>query len=105
MCKDSFFNSNRGIINSTALSAGLPTMHGIRATAEGRGMMSYSANFLALFRRAAEKVDKILRGASPGDLPVEQPTQFDLMVNLKTAAALGLTLPPTLIGLADEVVE
>jgi putative ABC transport system substrate-binding protein len=105
VCTDSFFNSNRGLINSTALTAGLPTMHGIRATAEGGGMMSYSANFPALFRRAAEKVDKILRGAAPGDLPVEQPTQFDLMVNLKTAAALGLTLPPTLIGLADEVVE
>jgi putative tryptophan/tyrosine transport system substrate-binding protein len=105
VCTDSFFNSNRGIINSTALTAGLPTMHGIRATAEDGGMMSYSANFPALFRRAAEKVDKILRGAAPGDLPVEQPTQFDLMVNLKTAAALGLTLPPTLIGLADEVVE
>jgi len=74
-------------------------------TAEGGGMMSYSANFPALFRRAAEKVDKILRGAKPGDLPVEQPTQFDLMINLKTAAALGLTLPPTLIGLADEVIE
>src|SRR3954464_13998053 len=105
VCTDSFFNSNRGLINSTALTAGLPTMHGIRATAEGGGMMSYSANFPALFRRAAEKVDKILRGASPRDLPVEQPTQFDLMVNLKTAAALGLTLPPTLIGLADEVIE
>lgn len=105
VCTDSFFNSNRGLINSTALTAGLPTMHGIRATAEGGGMMSYSANFPALFQRAAEKVDKILRGAAPGDLPVEQPTQFDLMVNLKTAAALGLTLPPTLIGLADEVIE
>jgi len=105
VCTDSFFNSNRQIINSTAIAAKLPTMHGIRATAEGGGMMSYSANFPALFRRAAEKVDKILRGAKPGDLPVEQPTQFDLMINLKTAAALGLTLPPTLIGLADEVIE
>ncbi|MGB7280563.1 MAG: ABC transporter substrate-binding protein [Pseudolabrys sp.] len=105
VCTDSFFNSNRQIINSTAIAAKLPTMHGIRATAEGGGMMSYSANFPALFRRAAEKVDKILRGAKPGDLPVEQPTQFDLMVNLKTAAALGLTLPPTLIGRADEAIE
>jgi putative ABC transport system substrate-binding protein len=105
VCTDSFFNSNRGLINSTAIAAKLPTMHGIRATAEGGGMMSYSANFPALFRRAAEKVDKILRGAKPGDLPVEQPTQFDLMVNLKTAAALGLTLPPTLVSLADELIE
>jgi putative ABC transport system substrate-binding protein len=105
VCTDSFFNSNRLLINSTAITSKLPTMHGIRATAEGGGMMSYSANFPALFRRAAEKVDKILRGAKPGDLPVEQPTQFDLMVNLKTATVLGLTLSPTLIGLADEVVE
>jgi putative ABC transport system substrate-binding protein len=105
VCTDSFFNSNRVLINSTAIAAKLPTMHGIRATAEGGGMMSYSANFPALFRRAAEKVDKILRGAKPGDLPVEQPTQFDLMVNLKTAAVLGLTLPPTLLGLADELIE
>jgi putative ABC transport system substrate-binding protein len=105
VCTDSFFNSNRQLINSTANGAKLPTMHGIRATAEGGGTFSYSANFPALFRRAAEKVDKILRGAKPGDLPVEQPTQFDLMINLKTAAALGLTLPPTLIGLADEVIE
>jgi putative ABC transport system substrate-binding protein len=105
VCTDSFFNSNRQIINSTAIAAKLPTMHGIRATAEGGGMMSYSANFPALFRRAAEKVDKILRGAKPSDLPVEQPTQFDLMINLKTSAALGLALPPTLIGLADEVIE
>jgi putative ABC transport system substrate-binding protein len=105
VCTDSFFNSNRQIINATAIAARLPTIHGIRATAEGGGMMSYSANFPALFRRAAEKVDKILRGAKPGDLPVEQPTQFDLMINVKTAAALGLTLPPTLIGLADEVIE
>jgi putative ABC transport system substrate-binding protein len=105
VCTDSFFNSNRLVINSTALAAKLPTMHGIRATAEGGGMMSYSANFPALFRRAAEKVDKILRGAKPGDLPVEQPTQFDLMLNLKTAAVLGVSLPPTLIGLADEVIE
>jgi putative ABC transport system substrate-binding protein len=105
VCTDSFFNSNRQIINSTAVAAGLPTIHGIRATAEGGGMMSYSANFPALFRRAAEKVDKILRGAKPGDLPVEQPTQFDLMINMKTAATLGLTLSPTLIGLANEVIE
>jgi putative ABC transport system substrate-binding protein len=105
VCTDSFFNSNRLLINSTALAAKLPTMHGIRATAEGGGMMSYSANFPALFRRAAEKVDKILRGAKPGDLPVEQPTQFDLMINLKTAAALGVSFPPMLIGLAEEVIE
>jgi putative tryptophan/tyrosine transport system substrate-binding protein len=67
--------------------------------------MSYGPNFPDLFRRVAEFVDKILRGAKPADLPVEQPTRFDLVVNLKTAKALGLDVPPTLLALADEVIE
>jgi len=68
-------------------------------------LMSYGPNFPDLYRRAAELVDKLLRGAKPGDIPVEQPTKFDLVVNLTTAKALGLTMPPTILALADEVIE
>jgi len=83
----------------------LPTMHGSRDFVEAGGLMSYGPNFPDMFRRTADYVDKILRGAKPGDLPVEQPTKFDLVVNLTTAKALRLEIPPTLLTRADEVLE
>jgi putative ABC transport system substrate-binding protein len=102
---DPLININRLLINSLALSARLPTMHGIRENVQADGLMSYGPNIPDLFRRSAEFVDKILRGAKPGELPVEQPTKFDFIVNLKTAKALGLEFPPMLLALADEVIE
>jgi putative ABC transport system substrate-binding protein len=93
-----------GRIGELALGA-LPTMYGAREYVEAGGLMSYAANFPDLYRRTAEYVDKILRGAKPSDLPVEQPTKFDLIINLKTAKALGLTIPPTMLTRADEVIE
>jgi len=98
-------NTNRVRINTLALGARLPTMHGLREYVEAGGLMSYGANIPDLFRRAAEYVDKILRGAKPGDLPVQQPTKFDLVVNLATAKALGLTIPESFLTRADEVIE
>jgi putative tryptophan/tyrosine transport system substrate-binding protein len=102
---DPLMNTNRIQINTLALNARLPTFSGIRDYVEAGGLMSYGPNFPDLFRRAAEFVDKILRGAKPADLPVEQPTRFDLVVNLKTAKALGLDIPTTLLARADEVIE
>ncbi len=102
---DPLTGSNRVDINSLALGARLPTMHGIREYAETGGLISYGPNIQDLFRRAAEYVDRILRGAKPADLPVQQPTKFELVVNVKTAKSLGLTVPQTLLALADEVIE
>jgi putative tryptophan/tyrosine transport system substrate-binding protein len=102
---DPLFNTNRSRISSLALDARLPTISGTREYVEAGSLMSYGANFTDLFRRAGDYVDRILRGASAGDLPVQQPTKFDLIVNLKTAKALGLELPPTLLARAEEVIE
>jgi len=96
---------NRVRINTLALAAHVPTMLGVREYVEAGGLMSYGPNFPDLFRRAADFVDKILRGTKPGDLPVEQPTKFDLVINITTAKALGLEVPPTLLARADEVIE
>jgi putative tryptophan/tyrosine transport system substrate-binding protein len=105
VCIDALVNANRIRINTSALGARLPTMHGSRDYVEAGGLMSYGPNYPDLFRRSADYVDKILHGAKPGDIPVEQPTKFDLVVNLTTARALGLDLPPTLPARADEVIE
>ena len=102
---DPVVNTNRIRINTLALGGLLPTMHGFREIVEAGGLMSYGPNFPDLFRRGADYVDKILRGAKPGDLPVEQPTKFELVINLKTAKALGLDVPPMLLARADEVIE
>jgi putative ABC transport system substrate-binding protein len=92
-------------INTLALGARLPTMYALRENVEAGGLMSYGPNIPDLFRRAAELVDKILRGAKPADIPVQQPTKFDLVINLTTATALGLNIPPMLLARADEVIE
>lgn len=98
-------NFNRVQINALAISAGLPTVVGFRDFVDAGGLISYGPNFPDLFRRAAEYVDKILRGARPGDLPVQQPTKFELVINLKAAKALGLTIPVRLLARADTVIE
>jgi putative ABC transport system substrate-binding protein len=105
LCPDPLMNTNRTGINILAVDARLPTMHGLREYVEAGGLMSYGPNLPDQFRRVADIVDKILRGAKPADIPVEQPTKFDLVINLTTAKALGLDVPATLLARADEVIE
>jgi putative tryptophan/tyrosine transport system substrate-binding protein len=105
VCFGSLTNTNRSIISNAANSARLPTMHSARSYIEAGGLICYGPAVTDMFRRAAELVDKILRGAKPADIPIEQPTKFELVINLKTAKELGLIIPPTLLARADEVIE
>jgi putative tryptophan/tyrosine transport system substrate-binding protein len=97
--------ANRVRISTLALTMRLPTIYNSSEYVELGGLMSYGPNFMDMFRRAAELVDKVLRGTKPGDIPVEQPTKFEFAINLTTARALGLEVPPTLLARADEVIE
>ena len=99
------FFANRARINSLALAARLPTIHLVREYVEAGGLMSYGPNWPDMWRQAADLVDKILHGTKPADIPVQQPTRFDLVLNLKTAKALGLTFPDKTLALAEEVIE
>jgi putative ABC transport system substrate-binding protein len=99
-----FFNERRRITDLAAKNR-LPAVYQLREFVEAGGLMAYGTNIADLFQRAATYVDKILKGAKPAELPIEQPTKFDLIINLKTAKALGLTIPPSLLQRADQVIE
>jgi ABC-type uncharacterized transport system substrate-binding protein len=100
-----FISVNQTQINSLALDARLPTVHGLPEFARSGGSMSYGADFLDMLRRAGDYLDRVPRGTKPGELPVEQPTKFDLVISLKTAKALGLTFPTAILATANEVIE
>jgi putative ABC transport system substrate-binding protein len=102
---DSFTDTHRVEITSLAARYHLPAVYAYRFFAKLGGLLSYGVDLTDNFRRAAGYVDRILKGAKPADLPVEQPTKFELFINLKTAKALGLTIPPSLLGRADEVIQ
>jgi putative ABC transport system substrate-binding protein len=102
---DSLVTTQEVQINTLALAAKLPTIHGARELVAAGGLMSYGANYLDIWRRSADFVDRILRGTKPADIPVEQPTKFDLVINLTTAKVLGISVPLSLLGRADEVIE
>jgi putative ABC transport system substrate-binding protein len=99
------FYAERPRIAELAVHSRVPTIYSVREFAEAGGLMAYGVNIHESFGRAATYVDKILKGAKPADLPVEQPTKFELIINLKTAKALGLTIPPSLLQRADEVIQ
>jgi putative tryptophan/tyrosine transport system substrate-binding protein len=99
------FDPHRAILVELAIKHRLALMSSSRETTAAGGLVSISANFLALYERAAPYVDKIIKGANPANLPVEQPTKFQVVLNMKTAQALGLTISPTLLAQADEVIE
>ena len=105
MLPSNMFNNERAHIIELAAKTRLPAIYPFRYYVDDGGLMSYGANIADLYRRAASYVDKILKGAKPSDLPIEQPTKFELVINLKTATALGLTIPPSLLARADEVIE
>src|SRR5947209_11118762 len=105
VCPGALVNANHSRINTLALGARLPTMHAGRDFVGAGGLLSYGANYTDLFRRSAQYVDKILKGAKPGDLPVEQPTKFQLVIDLITAKALRLSIPESFLLRADEVIE
>jgi putative ABC transport system substrate-binding protein len=105
VCGDASLAVNRSTVSALAMTALLPSIHAMREYVLVGGLASYGPNIPDLYRRAADLVDKILRGAKPGDLPVEQPTNFDLAINLATAHTLGLTIPPALLARAEEVIE
>ena len=102
---DPFTVSQRARIVEFVAEHRLPAIYESRDFVEAGGLMSYGPNISDLYRRAASYVDKILRGAKPGDLPIEQPTKFELVINLKTANALGITVPPALLARANEVIQ
>jgi putative tryptophan/tyrosine transport system substrate-binding protein len=105
VCANSLTTTNQLRIITSVQAARLPTIFGARENVGAGGLISYGPSFTDLFRKAAEYVDKILRGAKPSELPIEQPTKFELVINLKTAKALGLTIPPGVLAIADEVIE
>ena len=105
MLLDQMLLGQRRRIADLAVESGMPSIYGVPEHAEAGGLMAYAANRLDIFRRAATYVDKILKGAKPADLPVEQPTKFDLVINLRTAKALGLTIPSSLLLRAERVID